>query len=88
MGAVDIGRRQALPKGASDIVWMTDYINAIKRGFRDQHGFIPDRGTDNEPLFDHIPDGEYPMMIDGKLDRVRIEDGTIKCCRFDEMEGR
>lgn len=64
-------------------MWMTDYIAAVKRGFRDQHAFTPSGGTDREPLFDGIPDGEYPMTIEGKVDRVKIERGKIHCCRFE-----
>lgn len=63
---------------------MIGYINAIKRGFRDQHGIIPTGGTIHEPLFEHIPDGEYPMEIDGKVDKVKIINGTINCCNFDK----
>ena len=62
----------------------TDYIKAIKRGFRDQIGLTPTGGTEDEPLFDHIPDGEYPMIIEGKLDKVRIVNCVINCCNFDE----
>ena len=40
-------------------MWMTDYIRAVKRGFRDAHGFSPTGGTENDPLFADgvIPDG-------------------------------
>ncbi len=65
-------------------MWMTDYVNAIKRGFRDQIGMVPTGGTQEEPLFDNVPDGEYPMMIEGKRDRVKIIKGKIHCCNFDE----
>jgi hypothetical protein len=70
-------------------VWMTDYIREIKRQFRDVYHFTPVRGTLDDPTFAEgaIPDGEYPMTIEGKLDRVRIEGGEIKCCNFDG-EGR
>ena len=64
-------------------MWMTDYIRAVKRGLRDEHGFKPIGGTEEDPLIDP-PDGEYPMTIEGKLDRVVIENGTINCCNFDE----
>ena len=65
-------------------MWMTDYIRAVKRGLRDQHGFRPKEGsTDSEPILD-VPDGEYPMTIDGKVDKVRITDGKINCCNFEE----
>lgn len=29
-----------------------------------------------------IPDGEYPMTIDGRLDRVRVEGGQIYCLDY------
>lgn len=64
-------------------MWMIDYIRAVKRGLRDEHGFVPKEGsTENEPLLD-VQDGEYPMTIEGKLDRVRIVDGKISCCNFE-----
>lgn len=66
-------------------MWMTDYIKAVKRGLRDQYGFKPIGGTEEELLID-APDGEYPMTIGGKLDRVAIIDGTIDCCNFDDKE--
>ena len=64
---------------------MVDYINAVKRGLRDEHGFVPNGGTDSEPLFadDAMPDGVYPVNIEGRLDRVRIERGRIYCCNFE-----
>jgi len=64
------------------IMWMSDYIKAVKRGLRDQHGFTPTGGTKDEPLFANVPDGEYPMKIDGDMDYVRCVDGKIECCRF------
>jgi hypothetical protein len=66
-------------------MWMTDYIRAVKRQFRDVYHFVPVRGTDDDPTFAEgaIPDGEYPMVIEGELDRVRIEDGKISCCNFE-----
>lgn len=62
---------------------MTDYIREIKRQFRDTHHFTPSRVVIGEPLFDNIPDGEYPMTIEGRLDHVRIVNGAINCCNFD-----
>lgn len=29
-----------------------------------------------------VPDGDYPMEIDGKTDNVKITDGKISCCNF------
>lgn len=65
-------------------MWMTDYIRAVKCGLRDQHGFIPIKGTRIDPIFGNIPDGEYPMTLEGRLDHVRIADGCIDCCNFDK----
>lgn len=67
-------------------MWMTEYIAEIKRQFRDKYNFTPIGGTDHEPNFDSIPNGIYPMLIDGndgKIDNVEVKDGNIKCCRFD-----
>jgi hypothetical protein len=65
-------------------MWMTDYILEIKKQFRDVYGFKPNsRSTSQEPLFDDIPDGEYPVVIDGKTDKVIIKDGKINCCNFE-----
>ena len=57
----------------------TQYIQAIKREFRDTYKFVPSGGTDHEPNFDSIPDGEYPMMIEGKKDTIIITKGKISC---------
>jgi hypothetical protein len=64
-------------------MWMTQYIMEIKKQFRDVYGFVPSRIVAGEPCFDDIPDGEYPMTIKGKLDRVKIAGGRISCCNFD-----
>jgi hypothetical protein len=68
---------------------MLAYIMEIKKQFVSTYNFIPTRITDGEPLFDRgvIPDGVYPMTIDGKLDRVRMEDNKIHCCNFEESDG-
>jgi len=67
-------------------MFMLQYVAAVKRGFRDVHGFTPSGGTEHEPLFNNIPDGEYPMEIDGKLDRVRLIDGRLSMCNFEGNE--
>lgn len=65
-------------------MWMTNYIAAVKRGFRDQHGMTPDAGSSNyDPIFSSVPDGVYDIVVEGRLDHVRIENGTINCCNFD-----
>ena len=66
-------------------MWMTAYIREIKKQFRDTYGFTPEREIGGEPIFadGQIPEGEYPMTIDGKLDRVRVENGKINCGNFE-----
>ena len=44
------------------------YVQEVKRQFRDVFGITPTGGDETEPLFDHIPNGIYPMKIDGKED--------------------
>lgn len=63
-------------------MWMTDYIKAIKKKLQTEYGFKPSRVVNGEPCFENIPDGDYPMEIQGKLDKVKIIDGTISCCNF------
>ena len=65
-------------------MWMTDYIRAVKKGLRDEHGFTPREGSsEDDPVFDKVPDGEYPMTIEGRIDHVRIVNGGINCGNFD-----
>ena len=65
---------------------MLEYIRAVKRGLRDSYGFVPVRGDEHDPVFADgaVPDGNYPMTIDGKRDHVRIVNGHIDCCNFVE----
>lgn len=64
-------------------MWMTEYMLYVKRGLHDQHNIQPTGGTESEPLFEMIPDGIYPMTIDGKLDYVIFKDQRISCCNYD-----
>jgi len=73
-GIVHLGREVAMT--------MMEYILEVKRILRDEYGFVPLPGsTKAEPLLD-VPDGVYPMRIEGKLDNVRITKGKIYCCNF------
>ena len=58
-------------------MWMTEYIREVKKQFRDRYGFKPDRIVGDELCFDSIPDGTYPMKINGKKDIIRIVEGKI-----------
>ena len=56
-------------------MWMTDYIREIQGWFEKNVTVRP------------VPDGTYPMKIDGKMDYVVIENGLINCCNFDPPKG-
>ena len=66
-------------------MWMTDYIREIMRQFHDVYGFVPVTRRGNEIKFGQgqIPDGEYPMTIEGKVDKVRMVGGKISCCNYE-----
>jgi hypothetical protein len=61
---------------------MLEYIDEIKRQFIAEYGFAENPEKPGVPL--DVPDGEYPMTINGKLDNVRIVNGMIYCCNFEE----
>ena len=68
---------------------MLAYINQVLQAFRDQHNFVPSDVKNGVPIFagtleenSFIPDGEYPMVIYGKIDNVIIKNGQINCCNF------
>ncbi len=63
-------------------MWMTEYIREIQRQFISKYGFKERLEKSGIPL--DVPDGEYPMEIEGKLDKVRITNGTISCCNFED----
>jgi hypothetical protein len=63
-------------------MWMTQYIDAIKRGFIDDYGF-PENPEKPGCVLGAVPDGCYPMKIEGKLDYVVIKNDSIGCCNFD-----
>jgi len=62
-------------------MWMTEYIQEIQKLLIDKYGF--ERGSNGCPQ--NVPDGEYPMKIDGKLDQVNIKDGKISSCNFGKV---
>lgn len=64
-------------------MWMTEYVREVKKQLRDKYGFVPDRTVGDEPCFDHIPDGDYPMTINGKLDRVKVVNGRFVVSNLD-----
>lgn len=69
-------------KEGESMLWYRDYIKAVKRELRDKYGFEATGGTEQDPILPDVPDGEYPMTIEGKLDRVTVKNGFIDCCNF------
>lgn len=65
-------------------MWMTDYIREIQKKFITQYGFAENPDKPGLPI--HVPDGEYLMEIDSKLDLVKVVNGYINCCNFDKSE--
>lgn len=61
---------------------MLSYIAAIQKQLIAQHGFKENPAKPGVPL-GPVPDGEYPMTIEGKLDNVRIKNNKINCCNWD-----
>lgn len=59
---------------------MINYILEIQKQFIHKFGFKENPEKPGIPL--NVPDGEYPMEIDGKVDKVRIVNGFIHCCNF------
>lgn len=56
---------------------MMEYIQKIQKLFVTEYGFQPREDAPNIPK--HVPDGIYPMEINGKTDWVRIEEERIHC---------
>lgn len=59
-------------------MWMTEYIQEIQRQLITKYAFK--RGGNDCPQ--DVPDGAYPMIIEGQLDLVIIRNGGIWCCNF------
>lgn len=56
---------------------MIQTIKQVKINFRDQYHFKPSRVEFGEPCFDNIPDGTYPMVLDGDDWNVTVKDGRL-----------
>lgn len=56
-------------------MWMTEYIREIQRQLIEIYGYQEDPDKRGVPM--DVPDGEYPMTIDGKLDQVKVVNGSI-----------
>ena len=66
---------------------MIDYIRKIKVELFKTYGFQPIDPNAGELIYKEgqVPDGEYPMVIDGKKDNVKIINGYFHCCNFEEL---
>ena len=62
-------------------MWWSDYIREIQRQFVEVYNFPENPESPGLPM--DVPDGDYPMTIEGKLDNVKIIDGKISCCNFE-----
>jgi hypothetical protein len=58
-------------------MWMTDYVREVKRQLRDVYGLTPSREEGGEPCFENVPDGIYPMVVDGRSDNVVVNEGRF-----------
>ena len=58
---------------------MINYISQIQKKLITQYGFE----KNEQGLPKDVPDGTYPMEINGKKDNVKIVNGYINCCNFD-----
>ena len=62
-----MGEGQRVPNSTEDwMMWMTQIVIEAKKQLRDVFGLEPSRMVDDEPCFDSVPDGLYPMEIDSK----------------------
>lgn len=57
---------------------MISYLTEIQRQFIDVWGFT--KGENGCPQ--NVPNGAYPMIIDGELDLVLVIHGMISCCNL------
>ena len=60
-------------------MWGTQYIQEIQKQFISCYNFKPNENG----LPSDVPDGEYPMWVEGRYDLVKIKNGMISCCNFD-----
>ncbi len=58
-------------------MWMTVLAQEVKRQFLDVYRMTPTRTVDGEPCFDRIPDGIYPMQIEGRTEYICVSDNRF-----------
>lgn len=59
---------------------MLEYISAVQRKLIDEYGLA--ERSDAPGIPESVPDGEYPMTIDGRMDWVFVKDGQLHCCSW------
>jgi len=59
---------------------MTNYIQEIQKQLIERYNFKEDPLCPGVPM--DVVDGDYPMVIDGKMDYVHVVDNRIQCCNF------
>lgn len=69
-------------------MWMTDMVREAKRQLRDVFGIEPSRTIDDEPCFDRVKDGIYPMRMAGKVEHVAVIDGRFYFLELVEPKGK
>jgi|WetSurMetagenome_2_1015567.scaffolds.fasta_scaffold331585_2 hypothetical protein len=65
-------------------MWMTNYIDAIKRKLIDEYGF-PENPDKPGCVLGDVPDSSYVMTIEGKVVDVKIKDGLISLFVRDQV---
>lgn len=58
---------------------MLSYIRQIQEKLVSQYKFK----TNKNGYPEDVPDGDYPMVINGKKDNVKITNGYISCGNFE-----
>lgn len=81
MSPLFVGYAISTKTGRKSSVWMTDYIREIQKQLITKYGFPENPDEPGLPL--NVVDGEYPMTLFGKHDRVRVVNGSIDCCNFE-----
>ncbi len=61
-------------------MWHTIYIEEIQKQFIKTYGFK--ENPEKPGILLDVPDGKYPMKVEGKTDNVCIINGRIHCCNF------
>ena len=67
-------------------MWYSDYISEINKQLVTKYKFPRRKDIKNQilPEIGSVKDGNYPMKIGGKIDNVKIINGTINCCDWDK----